>query len=52
MDTAEDEVVVTEDVVFVSGVVVDFPSTQMVVVMSMVSVTVSHSVVQTTARFS
>lgn len=49
----EDEVVVvTEELVLVSGAVVDFPSTQMVVVMSMVSVTISHVVVHTTARFS
>jgi hypothetical protein len=52
VDTAEDEVILTEEVVFVSGAVVDMPSTQMVVVMSMVSVTVSQSVIQTTARFS
>ena len=52
MDTAEDEVVVTEELVFLSEIIVDVPSTQTVVVMSMVSVTVSHSVVQITARFS
>jgi hypothetical protein len=48
----EVDVVGTSEVVLVGGTDVASPSTQMVVVMEMVSVTISQVVVQTTSRFS